>query len=921
MTTTRSEAKIDALERLVIASRENVNKMQEVMNAMKETLVTLNKSLRHLLELKSLVEIMIREKAYEKPETKDGYIPEGVDHSLGGPAKGDRGGDCEELRLALRRIEIPAVDGMDPVGKCRYTFGFPPSMKSVPLPAIFVDRVITCFLPAVLWFQWAKSRTPNWNWDRFAEELIHRYSGRKATNRFESLAFLVGLREEPRLLAMNLARSVEEELMWSPGRHTSKEGYNHHRWEGRQRSMDQLMGRGATVDKWKVGRAQLNERSGGRQDPTRQDGINNSTSSSTPRQATPSLAYGVNRGNDGRLNEVAGDGTKCATVLTQAIFAEGCKLVAAGMNAMDLRRGISMAVDAVVTNLKSSARMISTSEEIAQVGTISANGEREIGELIAKAMGKVGTDGVSTIQEGKTLFNELEVGEGMKLDRGYISPYFVTNQKNQKCEMDDALNLIHEKKISSLNGIVKVLALALERQRPLLIVAEDVESEALATLILNKISTGTKVCAIKAPGFGENKKSGLQDLAVPTAGQVLTEELVMYDATGVRLHAGRQAEVLNQIVCELPAEHPLAESRPLRELLGHTPSQVDRVVLEMRGVEDKGCLNNGLPTQEISGGSCIGFDFHKRNGVDRASHHHRTALGKPTPSKWDDAQKWLVNLSRGEKNQAKASPRNSNADDRRLIVPVPKKDYSSDEDGPDSVIRDQVETKTVDCDDQSVWRISKPVDSSKSVVRSVCVRDMGTEMTPIASQEPSRAGTPIRANTPAPRSPIASDPAAATSLRCQNGRVAIAPPEGEPKRANVSARKVDGEEQQPQPPQENNMSNSTHHSRNLNALEIRAMAWDEAERAKYMASIIFPLIIQDFKNFSFQSKAERMKTRALEKYTNKLAESRRMAEEQRANAESKLNEMAVKTSERADYIRRTGHLPSTFSFKLPSCCW
>ncbi|XP_073046193.1 LOW QUALITY PROTEIN: chaperonin CPN60-2, mitochondrial-like [Primulina eburnea] len=227
-------------------------------------------------------------------------------------------------------------------------------------------------------------------------------------------------------------------------------------------------------------------------------------------------------------NEVAGDGTTCATVLTRAIFAEGCKSVAAGMNAMDLRRGISMAVDSVVTNLKSRARMISTSEEIAQVGTISANGEREIGELIAKAMEKVGKEGVITIQDGKTLFNELEVVEGMKLDRGYISPYFITNQKNQKCEMDEPIILIHEKKISSLNGIVKVLELALKRQRPLLIVAEDVESEALATLILNKIRAGIKVCAIKAPGFGENRKSGLQDLAVLTGGQVLTEELGLY---------------------------------------------------------------------------------------------------------------------------------------------------------------------------------------------------------------------------------------------------------------------------------------------------------------------------------------------------------------------------------------------------------
>ncbi|XP_017610781.1 chaperonin CPN60-2, mitochondrial [Gossypium arboreum] len=226
-------------------------------------------------------------------------------------------------------------------------------------------------------------------------------------------------------------------------------------------------------------------------------------------------------------NDVAGDGTTCATVLTRAIFTEGCKSVAAGMNAMDLRRGITMAVDAVVTNLKSRARMISTSEEIAQVGTISANGEREIGELIAKAMEKVGKEGVITIQDGKTLYNELEVVEGMKLERGYISPYFITNTKTQKCELDDPLILIHEKKVSSLNAVVKVLELALKRQRPLLIVAEDVESEALATLILNKLRAGIKVCAIKAPGFGENRKSSLHDLAVLTGGEVITEELGM----------------------------------------------------------------------------------------------------------------------------------------------------------------------------------------------------------------------------------------------------------------------------------------------------------------------------------------------------------------------------------------------------------
>ncbi|KAM1346285.1 hypothetical protein ACFX13_036351 [Malus domestica] len=224
-------------------------------------------------------------------------------------------------------------------------------------------------------------------------------------------------------------------------------------------------------------------------------------------------------------NDAAGDGTTCATVLTRAIFTEGCKSVAAGMNAMDLRRGISMAVDSVVANLKSRARMISTSEEIAQVGTISANGEREIGELIAKAMEKVGKEGVITIADGKTLYNELEVVEGMKLDRGYISPYFITNPKNQKCELEDPLVLIHEKKLSNLNSIVKILELALQKQRPLVIVAEDVESEALATLIINKLRAGIKVCAIKAPGFGENRKANLQDLAVLTGAQVITEEL------------------------------------------------------------------------------------------------------------------------------------------------------------------------------------------------------------------------------------------------------------------------------------------------------------------------------------------------------------------------------------------------------------
>jgi len=228
-------------------------------------------------------------------------------------------------------------------------------------------------------------------------------------------------------------------------------------------------------------------------------------------------------------NDVAGDGTTTATVLTRAILTEGLRAVAAGLNPMDLRRGINLAVDHVVGELKRRAKMISTQEEIAQVGTISANGEVEIGELIARAMEKVGKEGVITVQDGKTLENELEVVEGMKFDRGYISPYFVTDQKTMKVEVEDPFILICEKKIAGIQTIIPILEQVIKTQRPLLIIAEDVESEALATLIVNKLRGGLKVCAVKAPGFGDNRKANLQDIAVLTGGQVISEDL------GIRL--------------------------------------------------------------------------------------------------------------------------------------------------------------------------------------------------------------------------------------------------------------------------------------------------------------------------------------------------------------------------------------------------
>ncbi|KAL5822486.1 hypothetical protein ACOSQ4_020386 [Xanthoceras sorbifolium] len=223
-------------------------------------------------------------------------------------------------------------------------------------------------------------------------------------------------------------------------------------------------------------------------------------------------------------NKAAGDGTTCATVLTQAILTEGCKSVAAGVNVMDLRNGINMAVDAVISDLKRRAQMISTPEEITQVATISANGEREIGELIARAMEKVGKEGIITVSDGNTFYNELEVVEGMKLARGYISPYFINDQKMQKCELQNPLILIYDKKISNLHSLVKILELAVNKSRELLIVAEDVESEALSVLILNKHHAGIKLCAIKAPGFGENRRANLEDLAILTGGEVISEE-------------------------------------------------------------------------------------------------------------------------------------------------------------------------------------------------------------------------------------------------------------------------------------------------------------------------------------------------------------------------------------------------------------
>ena len=228
-----------------------------------------------------------------------------------------------------------------------------------------------------------------------------------------------------------------------------------------------------------------------------------------------------------RTNDEAGDGTTTATVLAQAIVKEGMKSVAAGMNPMDLKRGIDMATAKVVEAIKAAARDVSDSSEVAQVGTISANGEADIGEKIAHAMQKVGNEGVITVEENKGLETEIDVVEGMQFDRGYLSPYFVTNAEKMTTELEDCIILLHEKKLSSLQPMVPLLEQVIQSQKPLLIIAEDVEGEALATLVVNKLRGGLKIAAVKAPGFGDRRKAMLQDIAILTGGQVISEDLGM----------------------------------------------------------------------------------------------------------------------------------------------------------------------------------------------------------------------------------------------------------------------------------------------------------------------------------------------------------------------------------------------------------
>lgn len=323
----------------------------------------------------------------------------------------------------------------------------------------------------------------------------------------------------------------------------------------------------------------------------------------------------------------AGDGTTTATVLAEAIINEGCKAVAAGMNPMDLKRGIDMAVDAVVADVKSRSKAIKTSEEIAQVGTISANGDRTIGEYLAQAMEKVGNEGVITVEDAKGLETELEVVEGMQFDRGYLSPYFVTNPEKMNCEFDNPYILLYDKKLSNLQAMIPVLEAVVQSSRPLLIVAEDIEGEALATLVVNRIRGGLKVCAVKAPGFGDRRKAMLEDIAILTGGQVISEDLGMKleNVTLADLGTCKKVEVTKDetTVIDGDGQKDLIKARAdqIRKQIEETSSDYDREKLQERLAK----ISGGVAVIKVGGASEVEVK-EKKDRIDDALHATRAAV-------------------------------------------------------------------------------------------------------------------------------------------------------------------------------------------------------------------------------------------------------------------------------------------------------
>ena len=328
-----------------------------------------------------------------------------------------------------------------------------------------------------------------------------------------------------------------------------------------------------------------------------------------------------------KTNDLAGDGTTTATVLAQAIFREGVKGVAAGMNPMDLKRGIDLAAMTVVEDITKRSKKVKNSDEIAQVGTISANGEAEIGSMIAEAMEKVGKEGVITVEEAKSLATELDVVEGMQFDRGYLSPYFITNSDKMVCELENPFILFVENKLSNLQAILPILESVVQSSRPLLIVAEDVEGEALATLVVNKLRGGLKVAAVKAPGFGDRRKAMMEDMAILTKGQVVSEDLgiklenVTLDMLGTAKRVRITKDETTIIDGAGSKKSIQARVGQLRTQIEETSSDYDREKLQERLAK----LSGGVAVIRVGGGSEIEVK-ERKDRVDDALHATRAAV-------------------------------------------------------------------------------------------------------------------------------------------------------------------------------------------------------------------------------------------------------------------------------------------------------
>jgi chaperonin GroEL len=328
-----------------------------------------------------------------------------------------------------------------------------------------------------------------------------------------------------------------------------------------------------------------------------------------------------------KTSDAAGDGTTTATILAQAIVREGAKAVAAGMNPMDLRRGVELAVRNAVEDLKKRTKKVKGSDEIAQVGTISANGDKTIGDMIAKAMQKVGNEGVITVEEAKSLDTELDVVEGMQFDRGYLSPYFITNADKMIAEMEDAYILLHEKKLSGLQAMLPILEAVVQTSRALLIVAEDVEGEALATLVVNKLRGGLKVVAVKAPGFGDRRKAMLEDMAVLTGGQVISEDLgiKLENVTVEMLGRAKRVRVEkeNTTIVEGHGEKSAIQGRiaQIKQQIEETTSDYDREKLQERLAK----LAGGVAVIKVGGASEVEVK-ERKDRVDDALNATRAAV-------------------------------------------------------------------------------------------------------------------------------------------------------------------------------------------------------------------------------------------------------------------------------------------------------